>query len=449
MKDRKNKIIENSKENTKKQQVLRCINIDCVFNSSNQYGAERNFCTHPRVSVESRFADITVAICSEFRSKKDYELEKPSTVIDLKTGEKTEIIHTPEIGITPVEKVTTAELEESIAFKDVKHPEEQIIVPTFRPQIIESKPEEEEELSFSEKYNLTDNPKTDFLILRKIYQPNTKKGFIGSVLIHFVIIFFMYQFIVPKEEDTTQPQQRIVVVEDLEMPKFDPPDLDKLKEEEKKEKEIDETKDVRPKINKKVITPKINRPKDNTVPPDTNKIAVNDSNKVKSDSLFATGDTTRLQLPDSLKSTYSENAIGMSLWYPKNWKLTDNRTVNLNQEQFKGVIINTDSLSEDPGAVTIFIQIDDPQHSAFNKAVYKNLFQMDDSTATAYVTDPNPTGAGAKRITMKYFIFTDQTSQKNVFVNTEVKKDFYEKYKPYIDAIVRSIKIVSAPKSEK
>jgi len=276
-----------------------------------------------------------------------------------------------------------------------------------------------------------------------------KRGMVLSVIAHILAIVLLYAFVTPKESkvDPTQ-QQQIIVVEDVETPKFDPPDVDKMKEEEQKEKEQSEIKDntqqVRPKITPKSIIPKINRPRNKTL--DTTQITkVNaDSLKTITDSLLTAkmkSDTNKLTLADSLKSTYSENAIGMSLWYPKNWKLTDNRSVNLNQEQFNGVIINTDSASEDPGALQIFIQIDDPQHSAFNKTTYKNPFRMDDSTRSGFSTDPVLTGA--KRISYKFFIFSDDLGKKNVYVNTETKKELFDKYKPYIDAVVRSIKIVN------
>ena len=429
---------------------LRCINIDCVFNSANEAGHIRNTCNHPKLIVESKFADITIAICSEFRSKKDYGFEKPATLIDLKTREKTEISNVPDLTAQPVETVTTEELQKNLT------PEQQEkmlrieqATEQHKPNIVEAEPLSTEALSPSEIYNLTDRPGTDFLILKKLYQPNMKRGMVLSVIAHILAIVLLYAFVTPKESkvDPTQ-QQQIIVVEDVETPKFDPPDVDKMKEEEQKEKEQSEVKDntqqVRPKITPKSIIPKINRPRNKTL--DTTQITkVNaDSLKTITDSLLTAkmkSDTNKLTLADSLKSTYSENAIGMSLWYPKNWKLTDNRSVNLNQEQFNGVIINTDSASEDPGALQIFIQIDDPQHSAFNKTTYKNPFRMDDSTRSGFSTDPVLTGA--KRISYKFFIFSDDLGKKNVYVNTETKKELFDKYKPYIDAVVRSIKIVN------
>lgn len=158
----------------------------------------------------------------------------------------------------------------------------------------------------------------------------------------------MYQTLVPKEEKPNgENNQRIVVVEDLEMPKFDPPDIDKIKEDEQKlleEQEIkDNTKDVRPKIQKKTITPNIKRPIDNTK--DTNLSKLNDTNKVKNDSNLTKNprDTNRIQIPDSLKATYDKNEIGLIVNFPKGWKLLDNRDVNLNQKEFNGVILATDS----------------------------------------------------------------------------------------------------------
>ena len=460
MKD--NEITHNTEKGDKSHQkgkFLRCINIDCIFNSSNEHGAIRNTCSHPNVVVESRFADITIAICSEFRSKKDYSFEKPATIVEVKTGEKTEIIGRPDLGIETIEKVTTKELEDDVNNvpdkTDVKTPEQKSInvQDHIKPLVIDAGPTEPHELTLDEIYNLTTKPGTGFLTLKGLYQPNTRKGLIGSIIFHFFLLFVMYQTLVPKEEKPNgENNQRIVVVEDLEMPKFDPPDIDKIKEDEQKlleEQEIkDNTKDVRPKIQKKTITPNIKRPIDNT-PKDTNLSKLNDTNKVKNDSNLTKNlrDTNRIQIPDSLKASYDENEVGLKLWFPKGWKLIDNRTVNMNQKEFSGIILATDSLSEDPGAVNMFLLIDDPQHSAYNKATYKNPFQMDDSLVAAYVTDPIK--ASGKKFSTKYYLFTDPTGAKNIQVNVDyASQAMMEKYQLMVDAVIRSIKIAPPPKKD-
>jgi len=463
-----NDITNNNEKDEKTHQngkFLRCINIDCVFNSSNEQGAIRNTCSHPNVVVESRFADITIAICSEFRSKKDYSFEKPATIVELKTGEKTEIKGRPDVGIETIEKVTTKDLENEVT-KSAKETSKPVsgaevvkdnsinVQDHIKPFIIEAAAKDPAEMTPDEIYNLSTKPGTDFLILKKLYQPNTRKGLIGSVIFHLFLLFVMYQFFVPKEEKTEgEHNQRIVVVEDLEMPKFDPPDIDKIKEDEEKklleEQEIkDNTKDVRPKIQKKTITPNIKRPNDNT-PKDTNLVNTNDTNKVKNDSNLTknTRDTNRIEVPDSLKASYDENEIGLKLWFPKGWKLLDNRAVNLNQKEFNGVILATDSLSEDPGAVNIFLLVDDPQHSAYNKATYKNPFPMDDSIVAGYVTDPIK--SSGKKFSTKYYLFTDPTGMKNIQVSVDyASQAMMEKYQKLVDAVVRSIKIAPPPSKD-
>jgi hypothetical protein len=454
--------IKNGKKITQNHKVLRCINIDCVFNSSNERGAMRNTCNHPNVVVESRFADITIAICSEFRSKKDYGFERPDLLIDLKTNEKTEIIGKPDPGSTTIEKITTEDLEKDVKGKkrkpdvvdqSTKVPETiSETVETLKPLVIEAASGPAAEFSQAEIYNQSYKPGTDFLILKKLYQPYTRRGLTGSIIFHLFLLFLMYQFLVPREEkNDAEHNQRIVVVEDLEMPKFDPPDIDKINEEEqrlKDEGEIkDNTKDVRPNIIKKTVIPKIQRPKDNTPPEDTNKIAVNDSNRVKLDSslIKSMRDTSRIQVPDSMRANFDQNDIGLKLWYPLGWKILDNRMIDLTQKEFNGVILNTDSLSEDPGAVNMFILIDDPKHSAYNKATYKNPFLMDDSLSAAYVTDPIK--SSGKKYSTKYYLFTDPTGLKNIQVNVDfASQAMMEKYQKLVDAVIRSIKIVEPPK---
>ena len=431
---------------------LSCINIDCVFNSANEPNSKRNFCSHPNLEVESNMGDITIAICSEFRSKKDYKLKDKFTLVDLKTDKQLKVKGTPKPGASDIIKVTQKELEQSVSGEKAekkKEPKPEEVTSRAKPAVYETPAvitTGEAPQNIAEEYNLTSSKTSNFVILKRLYQPYLRRGIIFSIFIHLFLIWMLYITLVPKEEkNEIQPKQRIVVIEDIQTPKFDPPDIDKQKE---KEKEVGEnTQVVRPKIKPKNIKPKIVRPVDedkDTTGLTSNLTEVTDSLKRVTDSLLAlTLDTTRLVIPDSLKNFMPENAIGMKLWYPNNWKLTDNRSVNLNLEQFKGVIINTDSLSEDPGAVSIFVQIDDPKHSAYNKTVFKNTFEMDDSLVIAFSTDPALTGS--QRISYKFFLFTDPTGQSNVFVNSETKKDLFEKYRKYIEAIVRSIQIVKNP----
>jgi hypothetical protein len=378
---------------------------------------------------------------------------------DLKTKEKIEIVGKPAVGDTTeiIEAVTTRELEEGIGEKpgvksaEVKHHAGET-QSEIKPVVIESASVEPAELTPAEIYNLSTRPGTDFLILKKLYQPYTKRGLIGSIILHIVLLFVFYQFLVPDEGKPSEDHnQRIVIVEDLEMPKFDPPDIDKIKEEEQRLKDADDikdnTKDVRPNITKKVITPRINRPKDTNTPPDTNASLTGDTSKVSSDSLLAGRDTIRYVIPDSLRTNFSNNDVGLNIVYPAGWKLIDNRVVNMKQEEFNGVMLGIDSTSEDYGKVQMIINIDDPAHPTFNKGTYKTPFEMNDSLITAFQTDP--IRLSGKKSQVKYYLFTDPTGQKNIQISAEFDNDaIVEKYKPVVDAIVRTIKIAPPPESK-
>ena len=445
--------IGNGKPVKKIEQKLKCINIDCVFNSSNDAEHIRNTCNHPNVKVESKYADITIAICSEFRSKKDYSFDKPASLIDLKTKEKIEVTGEPNPATSSVEKITTEELEGAVLNKDASKTRQNPVPVSVKPAVIETTPENKTELTPAELYNFFDKPGSNFPVLRNTYKPFMKRAVITSVIVHFAAMFVMYLFFVPAQDnpEEQQNQQRIVVVEDIETPKFDPPDVDKAKEDEQKQEEKkveNNTKTVRPQIIPKNVRPRIIRPKDLTERDTTKSISKPvDTTKSKMDSSLTKRDTTKFVIPDSLRNLYDQNAVGLKVSFPKNWKLQDNRDLNLNQKEFNGVIINTDSLSEDPGGVTMFIIIDDPQHSAFNRTTYKNAFQMDDTVATAFATDPAK--GGGKKMTIKYFVFSDPAGQKNLQVNVEFANPaMLEKYQKVVDAVVRSVKIAPpAPKT--
>ncbi len=432
---------------------LKCINIDCVFNSSAYRGRLRNTCRHPNLKVESSFADLTIAICSEFRSKKDYVFEKPATLVELKTGNKSEIIGIPDPTLTHTEKITSEDLEKSIQYEQAKQPgiietteevKKAYDEETLKPVVIDER--SEKELLLSEHYKLTTDTSSNFLILRRFYRSFLRKGVILSIIAHLFVIWLIYLSLVPKDENNNlQGNQRIVVVSDIETPKFEPPDIDK--KEEPEIKTDDGT--TRPEIKPKNIVPKIKRPKDKTEEDSAGivKNQTSDSLKRVTDSLLAAqnkSDTSRYIIPDSLKTTFGNDVTPMTFSVPPAWKITDYRTVGLQAENFKGVIVNADTLSEDPSAVNIFIEIDDPKLGTFNKTTFKNPFEMDDSTYSAYTTDPRLTGN--QRISYKFYIHTDQTGLNNIYVDAQVKKDLFDKYRKIIDAIVRTIRLLPKPK---
>lgn len=420
-----------------------------MFNSAYKNEHTRNTCNHPNLNVESKFADITIAICSEFRSKKDYSFESPNELVELKTGNKIEVTGAPDPTLSNTETITTKELEQSVSdettVKEITPEAKDIPLDQKieQPFIVDEREVKEQQLY--ETYRLTSDTSTNFLVLRRVYQSYLKSGIIISVIVHIIALWLLFALIVKKEDsEEHKDSQRIVIVEDIETPKFDPPELDKKEEKTDEDKVADNN--VRPKIQPKVISPKIKRPLDNqTKDTSTVRNTLDDSTKRRLDSLLALKklDTNRYVIPDSLRTSFSENEVGMSIDFPKEgWALIDTRKFQP-EKPFEGVMLGLDSLAADPKAINIRILIDNPKYNTFNKGTYKNVFEMNDSTYTAYATDPMATGEN--RINLKYFIFIDQTGSRNIAVNAEVKKDYMEKYKPIIDAIIRSIRIVKKP----
>jgi hypothetical protein len=416
----------------------RCINIDCAFNSALDITRERNLCGHPNLRVASNLADITVAICSEFRYKKDYRFKAPNILIHEKTKERIEILPTAEPEFVSTESLRAEAAEEGVQEQPAARTEESKEIEIEEPKVVVAGdsmeiPRTTDEIS--EFYKLSDAKSSNFFQLKRLYRPNMKRGVIFSAVFHFFLIWLVFLLFVERDNHTEVPaEQRIVVVEDIETPKFEPPDLDK-KEESPTPDDVGE---VRPRITPKTVAPKIRRPK--TVEEDTTGLSSKDTSRTSgldttllSQSL---GDTSRFMLPDSLRSSFAENEVGMSLWFPKDWKLRDSRDIN-KTENFTGVIINTDSASEDPGAVTMFILLENDQINSFNKTIFKNPFLMDDTLSTAFSTDPML--LGSKKMSYKFYVFAPTNK---IYVNTEVKQELFDKYKKYVEAIVRSIKIV-------
>jgi hypothetical protein len=211
------------------------------------------------------------------------------------------------------------------------------------------------------------------------------------------------------------------------------------------EQEIEDNNvNVRPQIKPKNIKPRIERPNITNETKDSN-LTGNDTTFKRSglnDSLLAKymSDTNRYNIPDSLKRTFGENEIGLNIIYPAGWTVRDSRFFNPDEKEFSGVILNTDSLSEDPGAVQLTIIIDDDQRY-FSKIKFKNTFTMLDSLSQALSAEPERFES-RKEISYKFYIFAPTNK---IYVDANVKDNFFEKYKPIVEAIVRSIRIAKNP----
>lgn len=296
--------------------------------------------------------------------------------------------------------------------------------------------------------------KNPFDKLRKLIQRNTAVGLTAAVIIHLIAagIFFYGP---GKSRDLEMVERsRLIVIQDLPDPKIKLADVD---DPNKPKVEIpppdlskpdvtDPTREIKPR--KTVRPPVITRPKRD----DSNKDTIPDSDLTKElDSLrkltgntlkdtlkdSTSADTSKLayEIPDSLRNNFNENDIGLAMYFPKNWKLTDQRDINKNEKDFKGVLL-TDTLAEQPGTMTMFIYLD-LENKDYNAEDFKTEFTMNDSALTAFLKEPK-TLAGFTEY--RFYIF-NKTGTEKLSIRASVRKQFFDQYKNEIEAVVRSIRI--------
>ena len=303
--------------------------------------------------------------------------------------------------------------------------------------------------------------KNPFDALRHLIRKNITIGLIAAVILHLAAAGFAYYSLSKKSKDAVQEEpSRLIVLQDLpdpkikledvedpSKPKIEPPALTEEQEREMREpkRELPPRKVVKP--------PTVTRPKrerdetklDSSVEANLNRELDSirklreqmfaDSNIAATDSTKSDSSVAAYEIPDSLKNNFNENDIGLAMYFPKNWKLTDQRDINKNEKEFKGVVI-TDTTAEQPGTMTMFIFLDN-ENKDYNAEDFKTEFKMLDSNLTAFSKEPK-TLAGFTEY--RFYIFNKLGTEK-LSLRASVRKQFFEQYKNEIEAVVRSIKI--------
>jgi outer membrane biosynthesis protein TonB len=278
-------------------------------------------------------------------------------------------------------------------------------------------------------------------------------GIIAAVALHmiFAIIIFSKVKREPNEPEE-KDQSRLIVIEDMPEPKINLSSVDDPNEPKPQEETTNDTKDPNsvPEIKREPIrrnfvkTPKITRPKDESTisTSDTSTAAdreldslrkANLTNNTKKDtSKGKTNVTNNTGKGDSLAVSYNENDVGLKLSYPAGWKAIDEREINTNLTKFEGVLLADTTQAK--GAVNLFIHLD-KEGKDFKQSVYKTEFRMNDSSLSAFSAEPK-TQAG--KTNYQFYIFNKNSTDK-LTINASVNQDLFEKYKPTIESIIRSI----------
>lgn len=295
--------------------------------------------------------------------------------------------------------------------------------------------------------------KNPFDALRKLIQRNTTIGIITAVVIHLVAAGIVYYNFSKKAKDLTpEERSRLIVIQDLPDPKIkledvEDPNKPKVPPPGENQPEVNEPKkEVKPR--KIVKPPEVSRPnreenkKDTLSEADLTRELDSLRKLAEGISVDSLKDTTKTdtsafgyEIPDSLRNTFNEGDIGLAMYFPKNWKLTDQREINKNEKEFKGVLL-TDTTAEQTGTMTFFIYLD-PEKKDFNTEDFKTEFPMNDSTLTAFFKEPK-TLAGFTEY--RFYIFNKIGTEK-LSLRASVRKQFFDKYKNEIEAVVKSIRI--------
>lgn len=286
--------------------------------------------------------------------------------------------------------------------------------------------------------------------LRHLIRRNLTIGLITAIVLHLAAAGLFFYIVGNKsEEQLPEEQPRLIVLQDLPDPKIKLQDVEDPNKPKTEEIPADENADN---ITKREITPrkiiqppKVKRPfesNDNDTLPESELEKELDSLRKLADALE--GDTTEtvpdtLQsnyvIPDSLRNNFSEQDIGLAMYFPNNWKLTDQRDINKNEKEFKGVVL-TDTTAEQSGTMTLFVFLDS-ELKDFNSDDFKTEFAMNDTTLSGFVKEPK-TLAGFTEY--RFYIFNKIGTEK-LSLRASVRKQFFDQYKSEIESVVRSINI--------
>ncbi len=291
--------------------------------------------------------------------------------------------------------------------------------------------------------------KNPWHINRALLLDNLKKGFISGLIVYFISIIAFYNYAAKKNENQeVVEQRRLIVMQDLPENLNSGQNIDdpyKPPEETPKNSETGDEKNFVPPVKPKKIPrpPRVTIPKrtvtENT---DTNVASLNreldslrkanitgkDTGVVK-DTMIAKGNL----VPDSLLRALNENEVGLVGKFPSNWKQMDSRQINISQKEFTGVILVDTTAKRKEEALTMNVQLD-------TKGEYWEMYSFkdvmsEDSLLTIYSIPPKT------EANQTYYRFYIAGKTDNVFVSAFVETPFFEKYKPEIERVVRSIKI--------
>ncbi len=313
-----------------------------------------------------------------------------------------------------------------------------------------SKPKEDikevdiETLSPEERLELKIGRKNPWKKNKEFLARNLYRGFISANIIAIVamVVFYAIASKKPKEDEVVD-QRRLIVMQDL------PENLNQqnqnVDDPNKPEPPKDDASTTGSNVTPPVVTPKkIKPPKVNLPVLDKNTKDTNDTAIGKElDSLRKknitgnngtgkdTGAVNTSLMPDSLLKTLSANEVGLVGKFPPGWKQIDARTINM-KDDFLGILL-VDTTVKKEETMTMNIELD-AKGEKFNQFQFKKVF-AEDSLRTVFSLEPKQEGK------MTFYRFYVSNKTDNIFINAYVIQSSFEKYKPEIERVVKTVRI--------
>lgn len=297
---------------------------------------------------------------------------------------------------------------------------------------------EEVELTDEEKLREKIGRKSPWNVSKRVYAQNFQIGVIGGVIIYLVAVFSFYAYGSKQKIVEPEQQQRLIVLQDLPDPKINLQNIEDPNappEEETDESETTVPKRI-PTVRRNFNSPVIKRPQSENSGFDNDTTSDSTSNLADTNTVGDTSTASGNNLIDSTMNEYTGDAIGIKMRYPSEWVVRDPSSINTNLPENSGLVLADTTIAQ--GDMNLFLHIDNTGEDA-KKDKFSTPFEMADSTLTAFTADIR--NEGGRNIYRFYIYGLD----KKLFVEASIREKIFDKYKPIVESIVRSISFPPKP----
>ncbi len=280
--------------------------------------------------------------------------------------------------------------------------------------------------------------KSPFNVSKRIYAQNFQIGIIGGVIVYLIAVFSFYAYGSKQKIVEPEPQQRLIVLQDLPDPKINLENIEDPNAPPEEEVENDETSVPKriPTIRRNYNSPVVKRPQSENNTLDTNLTSDSTGNLADTNVTKDTSTASGNNVADSLMNEYSGDAIGIKMRYPNSWVVRDPSSINTNLPENSGLVLADTTIAQ--GDMNLFIHIDNDGED-FKKDKFSIPFEMEDSTLTAFTADIRNEGG---RNIYRFYVYG---KEKKLFIEASIREKHFESYKPVVESVVRSLSFPPKP----